>query len=104
MPAGLLTSRSQRRGRTFLVGVVRERPVEFSSREAPPTFANLRAFHCEPIELYNRPHKAPPRRPLARMPLMSGITRWLQREAEMAGWYRLYLTAILWAPILLMLL
>jgi hypothetical protein len=41
---------------------------------------------------------------LARMPLMSGITRWLQREAEMAGWYRLYLTAILWAPILLMLL
>jgi hypothetical protein len=27
---------------------------------------------------------------LARMQLMSGITRWLRREAEMAGWYRLY--------------
>ncbi len=38
------------------------------------------------------------------MQLMSGITRRLRREAEMAGWYRLYLTAILWAPTLLILL
>jgi len=34
---------------------------------------------------------------------MSGINCWLRRESKMAGGYPLYVSAILWAPILLML-